>query len=104
MKLAWSALALADRDEIFDHISMDSPRAAVAADDLIRHQAERLVDFPESGLPGRVEGRNLRPDDRVRQIRRLTPYGARHHNRPWRRLSDCFIGAWTTRTARFWRW
>jgi toxin ParE1/3/4 len=56
VKLAWSALAFADRDEIFDHISTDSPRAAVAVDDLIRRQAERLIDFPESGRPGRVEG------------------------------------------------
>lgn len=56
MKLEWSAYALSDRDGIFDHIEADSPRAAVAIDDIIRHHIERLSQFPESGRPGRVEG------------------------------------------------
>jgi len=56
VRLAWSIFALADRDEIFDFIEADSPRAALAVDALISHQAERLAQFPKSGRLGRVEG------------------------------------------------
>lgn len=56
MRLTWSAFALADRDGIFTHIEADSPLAAVAIDEHIAQAARRLVDFPESGRPGRVLG------------------------------------------------
>ncbi len=56
MKLEWSPLALEDRNRIFDYIEQDSPRAAVAIDDRIRLQIETLIQFPESGRPGRIEG------------------------------------------------
>ncbi len=56
MKLEWSVFAFADRERIFDHIEADSPRAAIAADDAIAEAARRLIDFPQSGRPGRVEG------------------------------------------------
>ena len=56
MKLFWSAFALADRDGIFTHIEADNPRAAIAVDERIAAAARRLVDFPESGRPGRVAG------------------------------------------------
>jgi toxin ParE1/3/4 len=56
LRLEWSAFALADRDAIFDYIEQDSPRAAVAMDDRIREQVEKLMDYPNSGRPGRVDG------------------------------------------------
>lgn len=56
MRLTWSAFALADRNDIFTHIEADSPRAAVAVDEHIAQAALRLVEFPESGRPGRVPG------------------------------------------------
>lgn len=56
MKLVWSALALADRDGIFSHIEADNPRAAIAVDERIAAAARRLIDFPDSGRPGRVAG------------------------------------------------
>ncbi|MBS4001975.1 MAG: type II toxin-antitoxin system RelE/ParE family toxin [Afipia sp.] len=56
MKLVWSVFALADRDGIFTHIEADNPRAAIAVDERIAAAARRLVDFPESGRPGRVAG------------------------------------------------
>ena len=56
MKLVWSAFALADRDGIFTHIEADNPRAAITVDERIAAAARRLVDFPESGRPGRVAG------------------------------------------------
>ena len=56
MRLVWSQHALADRDVIFKHIEAESPRAAVNVDDQILAAARRLLNFPESGRPGRVAG------------------------------------------------
>ncbi len=56
MKLLWSAFALADRDGIFTHIEADSPRAAIVIDERVVAAVRHLVDFPESGRPGRVAG------------------------------------------------
>jgi len=55
-KLVWGPLALADRDEIFSHIEADSPRAAAEVDQRIAFAARRLIQFPESGRPGRIVG------------------------------------------------
>ncbi len=56
MKLEWSRYSLADRDEIFDYIQADNPRAAIAVDELIAAQTAALLEFPGAGRPGRVEG------------------------------------------------
>ncbi|CAM5279242.1 MAG: type II toxin-antitoxin system RelE/ParE family toxin [Xanthobacteraceae bacterium] len=56
MKLVWSAFAPADRDGIFSHIEAENPRAAIAVDERIAAAARLLLDFPESGRPGRVAG------------------------------------------------
>lgn len=56
MKLIWSAFALSDRDAIFTYIEADNPRAAVAIDERIVTATRRLIDFPESGRVGRIEG------------------------------------------------
>jgi len=56
MVLEWSVFALADREAIFDHIEADSPRAAVSVDDRIQTCVEHLLQFPEMGRPGRIEG------------------------------------------------
>jgi toxin ParE1/3/4 len=56
MMIDWTRAALADREAIFDYIETESPRAAVAVDDRIDAQIERLKAFPEAGRSGRVEG------------------------------------------------
>lgn len=56
MKLTWSAFALSDRDAIFTYIEADNPLAAVAIDERIVSATRRLIDFPESGRVGRIEG------------------------------------------------
>ena len=56
MRLEWSAFAQADRDAIFNYIEADSPQAAVTVDDRIRVQAQELMQFPELGRPGRIDG------------------------------------------------
>ncbi|WP_336970808.1 type II toxin-antitoxin system RelE/ParE family toxin [Sphingobium aromaticiconvertens] len=56
MKLVWSQRAAADRLDIFIWIAEDDPQAAATVDDRIEAAAGRLIDFPESGRIGRVEG------------------------------------------------
>jgi toxin ParE1/3/4 len=56
VRLVWTHHALADRHAIFKHIEAESPRAAVNVDDQIVAAVRRLLDFPESGRPGRVAG------------------------------------------------
>lgn len=56
MKLVWSRFAFSDRDDIFSYIEAENPRAAVHVDERIADVARRLLDFPDSGRPGRVAG------------------------------------------------
>jgi len=56
MLLEWSVLAITDREEIFDYIEADSPRAAIAVDERILRCVEGLARFPEMGRTGRIEG------------------------------------------------
>ena len=56
MKLVWTRFALSDRDDIFSYIEAENPRAAVHVDEQIADAARRLLDFPDSGRPGRVAG------------------------------------------------
>lgn len=56
MKLVWSRFAVSDREGIFTYIEAENPRAAVHVDERIADAARRLLDFPDSGRPGRVAG------------------------------------------------
>jgi toxin ParE1/3/4 len=56
MRLAWSASALNDRIEIFEHVSIDDPGAAIHIDQRIDDLIRGLLRFPEIGRPGRVPG------------------------------------------------
>ena len=56
VRLVWSQYALADREAIFRYIEAESPRASVNVDDQIIAAVRRLLEFPESGRPGRVAG------------------------------------------------
>jgi hypothetical protein len=56
VKLVWSRYALSDRDAIFSYIEAANPRAAVHIDEQIVVAVRRLIEFPESGRPGRIAG------------------------------------------------
>jgi toxin ParE1/3/4 len=56
MKLVWAQYALDDRDTIFSYIETENPRAAAHVDEEIVRAARRLLEFPESGRPGRIAG------------------------------------------------
>ena len=56
MNLVWARPASADRNEIREYIAQDNPAAALALDEQFSEQANRLVDHPGLGRPGRVVG------------------------------------------------
>ncbi|HUZ67670.1 MAG TPA: type II toxin-antitoxin system RelE/ParE family toxin [Beijerinckiaceae bacterium] len=56
MRLEWSVFARADREQIFDYIEAENPRAAAAVDERIRTQTNNLIRFPTIGRSGRVDG------------------------------------------------
>jgi len=79
VRLEWSPLAMDDRERIFDFIEQDDPRAAIAVDERIAMQVLVLLQYPEGGRPGRIEGtREL--------IVRRTPYVV-----AYRAGKDCVI-------------
>ncbi len=45
-----------DRNDIWLHISADSPTAAIRVDAAFRDAARSLLDLPTRGRPGRVSG------------------------------------------------
>lgn len=57
MHLEWTAWAIADREHAYAFIEADNPRAAVEVDARFDAAVDRLRDFPNSGRPGRVEGK-----------------------------------------------
>lgn len=54
MRLVWTRPANADRKEIREYIAQDNPAAALALDELFSEKANRLVDHPDLGRPGRI--------------------------------------------------
>lgn len=55
-ELVWTSLARADLLNIVDFISDDNLAAAQRLKEDIENKAVRLLDFPELGRPGRVDG------------------------------------------------
>jgi toxin ParE1/3/4 len=56
VRLIWTRLANTDRQKIREYIAQDNPAAALALDELFSEKSKRLVDHPNLGRPGRVEG------------------------------------------------
>jgi len=56
VKLLWTERALAEIDAIFTYIAADSPPAAERLAVLIEAKARLLLDQPNMGRPGRVDG------------------------------------------------
>ncbi|WP_240162501.1 type II toxin-antitoxin system RelE/ParE family toxin [Glaciimonas sp. PAMC28666] len=56
MKLVWAQLAREDRKAIREYIAIDNPSAALDLDELLSEKATRLVDHPELGRLGRMQG------------------------------------------------
>ena len=56
MKIVWSELARQDLRQIFEFIANENPNAARRLLGEIKEQAIILIDNPQIGRPGRVEG------------------------------------------------
>jgi toxin ParE1/3/4 len=56
VRLFWTPEALDDRRVIYDYIEANNPSTALALDELFSEKANRLVDHPGPGWPGRVTG------------------------------------------------
>jgi toxin ParE1/3/4 len=56
VKLLWGPYALEDRREIYAYIDADDPYAALRMDEAITKTIETLIDFPNIGRMGRVNG------------------------------------------------
>ena len=54
MRFSWSPPAMRDRVGIYDYIEGDSPRAAADVDDRLTERIRALLEFPQSGRPGRM--------------------------------------------------
>ncbi len=69
MKIVWTPEAELDREEIFDYIAADNPRAAVRMDELFDEAVARLRHFPLLGGAGTVTGtRELIPHPSYRVV------------------------------------
>lgn len=69
MRVLWTAGAHQDRVDIWDYIAHDNPAAAARVDELFSDTAERLVDYPKLGRPGKVPGtRELLPHESYRMV------------------------------------
>jgi len=56
IELYWTPESIQDREAIYDYIEADNPIAALALDELFEEKADRLVDHPDLGRPGRFPG------------------------------------------------
>lgn len=56
MRLVWTRLAQGDRKAIREYIAVDNPSAAIDLDELLSEKSARLVDHPDLGRPGRLQG------------------------------------------------
>jgi toxin ParE1/3/4 len=56
VRIAWSQIAVTDREQFITHVASDSPHAARVLDARVESAVDRLSTFPESGRPGRVPG------------------------------------------------
>ncbi len=56
MRVVWTPEALQDRDDIWNYIATENPRAAARMDQLFSDSAVSLSDFPKRGRPGTVPG------------------------------------------------
>jgi addiction module RelE/StbE family toxin len=55
VRIEWTHAAVSDREDIYDYIEAENPRAAVALDERFRSAAARIGRFPRIGRPGRVQ-------------------------------------------------
>jgi len=56
LNLVWLPSAIANRDSQLEYIAKDNVRAAIEQGDRIARQVVQLIEHPEIGRQGRIEG------------------------------------------------
>lgn len=73
MRVLWTPEALQDRNDIWDYIATDNPRAAARMDELFSDAASRLSEHPKLGRPGKIPGtRELIAHESYRLVYEIT--------------------------------
>ena len=73
MRVRWTPEALQDRNDIWDYIATDNPRAAARMDELFSDAASRLSEHPKLGRPGKIPGtRELIAHESYRLVYEIT--------------------------------
>jgi addiction module RelE/StbE family toxin len=69
LKIIWTQEALQDRTDIWDHIAVNSFKAATQIDELFSDTAKRLAEFPKLGKLGKIPGTHeLFPHENYRLV------------------------------------
>lgn len=69
MKVICTPEAEQDRNDIWQYIAVDNPRAAIKMDELFSEAAARLADLPKLGRSGQIPGtRELIPHENYRLV------------------------------------
>jgi addiction module RelE/StbE family toxin len=69
VRIVWTPEALQDREDIWDFIVSDNPKAAIRMDELFSNAVSRLTDFPLLGQTGKILGpRELIPHESYRIV------------------------------------
>ncbi len=69
MRIVWTPEALQDREDIWDLIVSDNPKAAIRMDELFSNAVSRLTDFPLLSQTGKILGtRELIPHESYRIV------------------------------------
>jgi addiction module RelE/StbE family toxin len=69
VRIVWTQEALQDREDIWDFIVSDNPKAAIRMDELFSNAVSRLTDFPLLGQTGKILGtRELIPHESYRIV------------------------------------
>ncbi len=73
MRVRWTPEALQDRNDIWDYIATDNPRAAARMDELFSDAVSRLSEHPKLGRPGKIPGtRELIAHESYRLVYEIT--------------------------------
>jgi toxin ParE1/3/4 len=56
MKLRWTKAARQDRERIYAYVEADNPNAALELDERFQDRAAHLVQLPNLGRKGRMDG------------------------------------------------
>lgn len=69
MKVVWTPEAQQDREDIWDYIVENNPRAAAQMDELFSNTVVKLAGYPQLGKPGKIPGtRELIPHENYRLV------------------------------------